>query len=378
MIVPKLKKKIFDKFMLWFEKSNQYMITDPFVDGLIEHYLDSKSKKDFVFKASLSFDLDENLLSNIHTELEANFKSLDLDSDNEEVQKLSLDKDQRKIECAYRIGQTVVKVFYSDEKVKELIHPQIAHTRIDVTDLNNPFIFDISFIGHHFYLYENETFVKAFTANNPHLLQGKFAMRLLCAIHHNSESEWIASLHASTVAFHDDAILIVGKSGQGKSTFTAHLMAAGYQLVADDLTPLKSNTQQVYPYPSGISIKKGAFGSLKHKISNFEELPEVFKSHEKGHIKYIPSINEIDNYQKGFNSKIVLLINYEPSATTQLETISFEKALNVIIVDSWISPLEENAKQFMDWVGTLKYFELTYSNTDEAIDLFNQLLKSNI
>lgn len=377
MIVPKLKKKIFDKFMLWFEKSNQYMIVDSFVDALIEHYLNSENKNDFLQKASLSFDLEKNLLSNIHAELETNFKHLDLDSEDLEVSKLSLDKNQRKIECTYRIGQTIVKVFFSDEKVQELIHPQIAHTISNTASLNNTVVFDINFIDHHFYLYENETFVKAFTANNAHLLQGKFTMRLLCAIHQNTESEWIASLHASTIASHRDAVLIVGKSGQGKSTFTAHLMAAGYQLVADDLTPLKSNTQKVYPYPSGISIKKGAFSSLKHKISNFEELPEVFKSRDKGHIKYIPSINEIDDYQKGFNSKVVLLINYEPNAKTQLETIPFEKALNVVIADSWISPLEENAKQFMEWVGTLKYFELTYSNTDEAIGLFDQLLCSN-
>lgn len=44
------------------------------------------------------------------------------------------------------------------------------------------------------------------------------------------------SLHASTVALADRAVLIMGPSGAGKSALALNLMALGATLVADDIT----------------------------------------------------------------------------------------------------------------------------------------------
>ena len=45
-------------------------------------------------------------------------------------------------------------------------------------------------------------------------------------------------LHASAVNIHDRAIVFLGHKGAGKSTLAAHLQAAGYSLISDDMVPI--------------------------------------------------------------------------------------------------------------------------------------------
>jgi serine kinase of HPr protein (carbohydrate metabolism regulator) len=46
-------------------------------------------------------------------------------------------------------------------------------------------------------------------------------------------------VHATTIAFQDAGLLILGPSGSGKSTLALQLMATGAELVADDRTDLR-------------------------------------------------------------------------------------------------------------------------------------------
>jgi HPr kinase/phosphorylase len=45
-------------------------------------------------------------------------------------------------------------------------------------------------------------------------------------------------LHGSCVSKHDDAVLLVGPSGSGKSDLVVRLLARGFELVADDQVDL--------------------------------------------------------------------------------------------------------------------------------------------
>ena len=44
--------------------------------------------------------------------------------------------------------------------------------------------------------------------------------------------------HASAVNYNDENILILGDSGNGKSTSLALLQAQGFQCIADDFVPI--------------------------------------------------------------------------------------------------------------------------------------------
>ena len=69
-------------------------------------------------------------------------------------------------------------------------------------------------------------------------------------------------------------------------------------------------------------------------------------------------------------------IHYKPESKTELKEIPFSEAMAVFVPDSWISPKETHAKEFMEWMVCLSFYELTYSNTTEALDVFSNLFNS--
>lgn len=52
-------------------------------------------------------------------------------------------------------------------------------------------------------------------------------------------------LHATTIAFQGQGVLILGPSGSGKSTLALQMMAVGSELVADDRTDVISEGQDL-------------------------------------------------------------------------------------------------------------------------------------
>ena len=68
-------------------------------------------------------------------------------------------------------------------------------------------------------------------------------------------------LHASCVAYHSRAVLILGASASGKSALALQLMALGAELVADDRTELRLVADQIMadvpPTISGLIEARG-------------------------------------------------------------------------------------------------------------------------
>lgn len=200
-------------------------------------------------------------------------------------------------------------------------------------------------------------------------------MQLLCVIHDKTENDWLGTIHASTVTNEKEAILVIGKSGKGKSTFTAHAMAAGLNLVADDFSPILAKNSHVYTYPGAISIKSGAFESLSKMIPGFDNLPLVFKGEEKGSVKFVVPF-QIERSTQSYPCQKMVSIHYKPKAKTSLKEIKFSEAMEIFVPDSWISPKEAHATEFIEWINGMSFYELTYSNTKEALDVFSKLFNS--
>ena len=198
-------------------------------------------------------------------------------------------------------------------------------------------------------------------------------MELLCALNQNEESDWLGTFHASTVKKNNNTIVLIGDSGSGKSTFTALLMANGFDLVADDITPILAKDKNVYGYPAGVSIKSGAFDTLNSIIPGFKNLKEVYINPFKGYVKYMPS-NNTKNITQGYNCRTLVYVSYKKDSETKLEAFDLNKALQILIPESWLEPSKTNAKQFMEWLKALKCYKLTYSNYKEAIEKASELV----
>jgi hypothetical protein len=372
--VPSLSKQIKEQQLLWFSDSNSYLIVDEQINKLIDLFVSNTKKSDFISAASELINVSHSQSELFYNEI-SELLSINSFDEKKSTESISFDPSLRIYSETYIVNSRVLQVNYSHKSVKEILHPQIAHLVSEKSANNTQIVFDIFYVNNSLYFYKNTVLIDSYEDKNYHVLQGNFCMQLLCVIHDKAEDEWMGTIHASTVTNEKEAILVIGKSGKGKSTFTAHAMTAGMNLVADDFSPILAKNKHVYSYPGAISIKSGAFESLSKIIPGFDTLPLVFKGQEKGTVKFVVPFQKASSKQS-YPCKKMVSICYKPQSKTKLKEVSFSKAMEIFVPDSWISPKKIHAQEFMNWIESLSFYELTYSNTSEALEVFSKLFKS--
>jgi len=185
----------------------------------------------------------------------------------------------------------------------------------------------------------------------------------------------MATFHASTISNKEEAIMIIGGSGNGKSTLSAVLMAHGFDLLADDFTPMLAKNQHLYRFPAAISIKKGAFALIGGLFDGFDALESEVSTSKHTTVKYLPPSKPFKSSKKHFECRKLVMVKYTSDVKSELRECSPEKILQTFIPDSWISPKPEHSKQFLDWLKDLKLYELTYSDNDFAVAKFKELFE---
>ena len=364
-----------DYWILWYSISNSYSVINSDFELLLDTYLTSKTQTEFSNSISNYISVSDslNLSETIHNYLKDCNNPYSLPNISSET----LDTSHRNISKYYLFGTKRILIHYSSELVLKTVHPAIAHYCKKHTEAPDV-IFDIFLKHNNLHLFKNGKLLSCGPKREYHHLQGKFIMQLLCSLHHKTEQDWIGTLHGSAITDGNTSILFIGKSGKGKSTLSALLATNGFELLADDVSPLLSENEHIYYNPSSISIKKGAFELLQPLVNNFDNLPIVEFNATKGQLKYMPCAKPKHNH---YPCGAIMLVNYQPQSETIIEPISIKHVLETIIEDSWLSPNPKHAQQFLDWLQKVKLYQVTYSNTDcvssEISTLFKQLNHEN-
>lgn len=369
-LAPKYIRKVKNKYVLWFENSNKYILLDKNSMRIMNFFFHSSSLKEFNKSLDNSAIQNKKLSTNIYNELNQLLVDCNLLINNKSLGTEVYNSFQYSETITYKINEKLIAISYSNNLVKLLVHPQFSHLQVGQSKIRD-FEFHISSTDNLLYLFTNKTYSGSFPKSEYHLLQGKFAMELLCLITNTSEDNWMGTFHASTISNNDEAIMLVGESGKGKSTLSALLMSNGFNLIADDFTPILAKSQLVYNYPSAISIKEGAFDILKPYLKKLPYNETILNNSTKGKIKFLAPSNK--EPLKPISCNKIVLVNYIKNATTVLEESTIETVLNTLIPDSWLSPKSENAEHFLNWLERLNFYKLTYSNNTEAIDVFKKL-----
>lgn len=360
--------KIKDVYVLWFQKSNKYIVLSEDNFTILQNYLKSKDILSFI-NNSENYSTESS--KNIYAEVEQLLLECHEEKIIEPFKSESLKDSSNWLSKIYNIKGVILKVNYASQKILSLIHQQFAHLENTEKKIFKA-EFHIVLENDQLQLFKNKHHCGSFFKADYHLLQGKFAIELLCETTDTNEADWLGAFHASTISNQREAIMLIGESGSGKSTLSAILMSAGFNLVADDFTPVLSKSQTICCYPSAISIKEGSFAIIE---SLFSDNSEIFVSKSpKGKIRYITPINK--NQTKEIHCNKIVLVNYKKNANTTLEEVSIEKLLNILIPDSWISPIPENAAYFLNWLKQITFYELTYSDNEEVILKFQKLLNN--
>ena len=372
---PSCSRLIGEYWVLWYAISNSYSVVDTTFKTLLDLYFSAKSDESFIKNFSNNkngVNTPSDILDTVGLYLEDCNKTHVTPNDYN----CNFESSQRNIRKLYLINGKIIEVYYDSESVLKTIHPSLAY--LTTLDQQKPVItFDIYLKDEHLHLFENEQLITRAPKRDYHRIQGKFIMLLLCAIYEKGENDWLGTLHGSTVTDDKSSILFLGKSGRGKSTLCALLSVNGFNLLADDVSPILSKDGHIYYNPLAISIKKGAFDVLKQEITGFETIPTIEFNKAKGAIKYVPCEVPKDTH---YPCKAAILVNYKENEEMSLKNISIKTLLETLVPDSWLSSNPQHAKQFLDWLEGIEMYELTYSDTQSVItkisELFNRFSKN--
>ena len=366
-------KNIENKDVVWFQDSNEYLVVEPIVGKILSLLKQGISKDEINNHISKELNIPIAELNNLIDDVSLLVHSIDR---KEKENIIPIQKPNNFLKpIFYKINGIIFKIDFASEYELSLVHPKFAHIEIDT----------VKRVHHHFKVYSNADFISfnidnknigTWKLNEVHYFQGKFSMKIVELMHQKTENKWMGVFHASAISNGKEAMLFLGDSGNGKSTSLALLQANGFTCLADDFVPIEAKKQEVYSFPSAISIKKN---SLETLLPIYPELRTSAEYHFKRLnkiVRYLPPNN--NDYNNHLPCKALVFIKYEKNSGLSIKEISKIEAFEQLIPDSWLSPLQENVEIFLNWFSKLPCYQLTYSDNKKMIATVNQIFNNEL
>jgi hypothetical protein len=191
--------------------------------------------------------------------------------------------------------------------------------------------------------------------------------------------ESLLAIHGAAVARGDTCVLLPGLPGNGKSTLTAALVAAGYDFCTDDLAMLAGRPLRLTPLPLRLGLKSGSWTTLRDRLPDLEAQP-VHLRRDGQSVKYwLPPPERLPpRAAAGLRVAALVFPRYRADAECALVPISRSHAL-LGIAEAGYHLLEGRLDEpwmetTLEWLRTLSCFELSYSSLDDAIAAFADVL----
>ncbi len=365
-------KPLENKKIVWFKDTNEYLVIEPLIAEILSLLYHKIDKQEIITKVFNQINIPYQQTENLVTDIESLLNAQNLI--RKELAPVSKPTHFEYIKY-YNINELVFKVNYSSEFEYSLVHPKFAH--LESTNYLN--------ITHQFEVYSSKEFISfaidnsvigTWSLEDVHYFQGKFSMKITELIHQKSEDEWLGVFHASAVSNKTASILFLGDSGNGKSTSLALLQANGFTCLADDFVPIDVEKQEVYSFPSAISIKKNSLTTLLPFYPELETSAEYHFKRLNKIVRYLPTNNA--NYKSKLPCKALIFIKYQKDSDLVINKISNIEAFEQLVPDSWLSPIPENVEVFLNWFSKLPCYQLTYSDNSEMIATVSKIFKDEL
>ena len=350
--------------IVWLKNSNKYIILNSKILELIKDKL-SLSSKDFLLEITESLNVSSSIAEKIDkdiSELLLEAKEIELKKD---IKYPDIIKSCELIQY-YSFNDKILKVCFDNEETKSLIHPKYSHLAIANTK-NFDVEFKIFRSVNKLVIFKNNQLVGSWSNSEIHEFQGKFSMELMCSFYNKAEHDWMGVFHASTISRDNRSIMFTGDSGNGKSTLVSILMANGFNVIADDFTPILREDFKTYCFPSAISIKEKSYSLMEQIYPGLKNSKQYYISELKGAVRYLPPTSK----ETSADCSSVVWVKYSKDGENSINKISTQEALKKILPDTWISNKEVNAKAFLKWIKHTNFYELLYSDNKKLITTIN-------
>ena len=351
--------------IVWLKESNKYIILNSNILELIKKK-SALSSKEFLTLITESLNVGIRVAKRINKEI----SELMLETKQAELKSKTKDPiivKSCEIIQYYTFNDKAIKICFDSIETKSLIHQK--HNHLAKENMNK---YDVQYKIFNskgkLYIFKNNQIVGSWNKSTQlNEFQGKFSMEILCSFYNKKEHDWMGVFHASTISKNNHSVMFTGDSGNGKSTLVTLLMANGYNVIADDFSPVLRSDLKTYCFPSAISVKEKSFDLIEQLHPKLKSSNEYYINELKGHVKYLPPISK----ETSANCSGVVWVQYSEVAENSMKKISTQEALKKILPDAWVSKKEVNAKAFLKWIKKTAFYELNYSDNDKLISIIN-------
>lgn len=354
-----ITKKLEDKEIVWFQEANRYLLVEQTAANIINDLYYKEDPKSIATKLNNKIDIPVDVALEFIQKIKNDIVIPNTIGHKVEETNLSYKIPEKfSFEKFYLINSKIFKVFFSNEFELSLIHPKIAHLEVKQHSIID-FTFQVFNYSKKTFLILDSKLIGSWSVEDIHYFQGKFSMKIIECIYEKEEKDWMGVFHASALNYNKNTLLILGDSGNGKSTSLALLQAQGFQCIADDFVPIDIS-KKIHTFPAGISIKKNSLPVLLDYYPELKNSAEYHYSRLNKTVRYLPPKNI--NYHEKNLCKALVFIKYDSKTDFEISKISSLEAFEKLVPDSWISPIPKNATTFLEWFEKLPCYQLTYSN----------------
>jgi len=356
-----------DTNIIWFKKSNKYIVLNDIINILLLNKLKPSLypiNNDFIREHQIN----SSKLKDINKDLENLVLECNSKKQEEENKKIDINNNFLKCQSSFKFNNRVIKILYENENLRNLIDPKFIHLK---TQEKENLTFKVFEKNKKIYLFKEDLFLGGWGLSKMHEFQGKISMEITSFFHNMNDKDWSAVFHGSTLSYDNNSVMLTGGSGNGKSSLSTILMANNYSLVADDFSPM-NNKGVHYHFPSAISIKEGFYPTAQTLFKSFSKLKEYYINEIKGNVKYLPN-NDQNSLRLFVKCNKVINVKFGKNFKNEIKLINKGIALQRILPDAWISKDRNHSIAFINWVKKSLFYDLTYSDNEEAVKLINNI-----
>jgi len=182
-------------------------------------------------------------------------------------------------------------------------------------------------------------------------------------------------LHGGVVSRGEQALILPGIPGAGKSTLTAYLIHRGWRLLSDEFTLVEPGTLVVFPFPRLIPLKNQSIAVIKDAVPESRFGPQI-PGTRKGLVSHVcPDTAHIRQMDVTVAPRLIVFPTYAAGAATQFVQMKKSETFAELTQHAFNYALlaREGFETVAGLVDSVQAYRMTYSQLEDANERLREM-----